>query len=237
MKKVVIAHLYPAEMNIYGDLGNIRALVKRLEWRGYKPEVKEVGVGDEFDFTSADIIFAGGGQDRGQVVVAQDLLKRAQNLKKAVEEGVVVLAICGTYQLFGNGFTTSEGQEIPGIGIFKAHTVGSGRRMIGNIVVESQWGELVGFENHSGETLLEPDQQPLGKVLKGFGNNYDSGFEGAVTNNAFGTYLHGPILPKNPQFADHLILTALIRKHGVTELELLDDSLEKTTAEVAKHRP
>lgn len=234
--KIIIAHLYPAEMNIYGDRGNVLTLVRRLEWRGYQAEVVPVGVGDKFDFTKADIVFGGGGQDRGQVAVGRDLMERRDNLHQAAGEGVVMLTICGTYQLFGRGFTTMEGQEIPGIGIFKAATTGSTHRMIGNIVVDSPWGKLVGFENHSGETVLEPDQRALGKVAQGFGNNYTGRQEGAVANNAFGTYLHGPVLPKNPQFADHLIRQALQRK-GINELKPLDDTLELRAAAVAITRP
>lgn len=234
--KIVIAHLYTQEMNIYGDRGNVLTLVKRLEWRGYQVNIVQVGVGDKFDFTTADIVFGGGGQDRGQVAVGKDLHLRADNLRQAAKDGVVMLTICGTYQLFGRGFTTLEGQVIPGIGIFKTATIGSTHRMIGNIIVDSAWGQLVGFENHSGETVLDASQKPLGKVVRGFGNNFTSGAEGAVINNVFGTYLHGPILPKNPKFADHLILTTLKRR-GVDSIQPLDDSLELQAAEVAITRP
>lgn len=234
-KQIQIVHLYSAEMNIYGDRGNIITLAKRLEWRGFEAIIKEVSVGDQFDFTSADIVFSGGGQDRGQILVGADLLKRAENILDAVEKGVVMLTICGTYQLFGRGFTTMEGQEIPGINVFKASTVGSNHRMIGNITVETPWGTLTGFENHSGETFLESNQPAMGIVTKGYGNNYSSGSEGAVARNAFGTYLHGPILPKNPGFADHLIRMALSR-HGIESLPVLDDSLENLAHDSASAR-
>jgi lipid II isoglutaminyl synthase (glutamine-hydrolysing) len=236
-QKLTLVHLYADEMNIYGDRGNVLALVKRLEWRGYEAKVIQVGVGQKFDFTDADIVFAGGGQDRGQLTVGADLLQRSANIHQAVEAGVVMLMICGTYQLFGRGFDTLTGDKIPGIGVFGAETVGSSTRMIGNLVVDSVWGQLVGFENHSGQTKLDATQPALGKVVKGYGNNETSGQEGAVVNNAFGTYLHGPMLPKNPKFTDHMILTALQRKHAVSELEPLDDKLEYATAAVAAKRP
>lgn len=237
MKKIVIAHLYPREMNIYGDYGNVLSLVRRLEWRGFEAEVVPVEVGEPFDFSAADIVFGGGGQDRGQLIIEEDLLERADGLRREVEDGLSLLVVCGLYQLLGRGYTTMDGQEIKGIGIFGATTHGGSTRMIGNLVVESPWGRLVGFENHSGQTILEPDQKPIGKVLKGYGNTPKAGFEGAVTGNAIGTYLHGPILPKNPKLADHLILEALRRKHGITSIEPLDDGLERVAADVAASRP
>lgn len=234
--KLIIAHLYPRDMNIYGDMGNIITLRQRLQWRGHEVQVKAVEVGEAFDFATADIVFGGGGQDSGQVVVAADLAKRGEDLRQAAADGVPMLTICGLYQLFGRGFTTMEGQELPGIDIFRASTVGSTARMIGNIVVESSWGRLVGFENHSGQTTLEAGQQALGRVTKGFGNNETSRQEGAISGAAIGTYLHGPILPKNPVLADHLIATALKRR-GVAELEPLDDTLEEQASRVAASRP
>lgn len=234
---VTIVHLYADEMNIYGDLGNVLALERRLEWRGFGAKVVKVGVGQKYDFTEADIVFAGGGQDRGQLSVGADLLERAVNLHLAAEAGVVMLTVCGAYQLFGRGFETLEGRKIPGIGIFGAETVGSTTRMIGNMVVESPWGQLVGFENHSGQTTLDAAQPALGKVLKGYGNNETSRQEGAVVHNVYGTYLHGSLLPKNPKFADHLLLMALQRKHAVTKLEPLDDHLEYAAAAAAAKRP
>ncbi|MBI4100999.1 glutamine amidotransferase [Candidatus Microgenomates bacterium] len=237
MRKLVIAHLYPQEMNIYGDRGNIIALSKRLQWRGLGAQVDSVEVGEVYDFRQADIVFGGGGQDRGQQLIARDLQKRASNFHQAADEGVVMLTICGTYQLFGHGFITKDGHKLPGIGIFKAQTLGSDTRMIGNVIVKSDFGELVGFENHSGQTSLEPGQEPLGQVSKGFGNNSHDKTEGAVYKNVFGTYLHGPLLPKNPKLADVLIHRAISRKFGQEELKTLDDSLELRAAELAKARP
>ena len=234
---LTVVHLYPVEMNIYGDRGNVLTLARRLQWRGLGVKVDEVRVGDRYDFSKADIIFAGGGQDRGQVVVGQDLLERKDSLLSAAEDGVVMLTVCGTYQLFGRSFLTLEGQEILGIGLFKASTQGSTQRMIGNMVVEGKYGRLVGFENHSGLTVLEAGQESLGSVLKGYGNNASSGEEGAVYNNAFGTYLHGPLLPKNPHFADELLRRALVRKYGEADLNPLDDELENQAAESAARRP
>jgi CobQ-like glutamine amidotransferase family enzyme len=236
MKKLVIAHLYPREMNIYGDLGNIIALRKRLEWRGFEAEVRPVETGQAFDFASVDIIFGGGGQDSGQLVVGSDLLGRGENLRQLAEDGLPMLVVCGLYQLFGRGFTTMEGQEIPGISVFRASTIGSKTRMIGNVLINSRFGRLVGFENHSGQTFLEPGQEALGKVKKGFGNDERSRQEGAVSWNAIGTYLHGPILPKNPALADHLLLVALRRRYGIDELEPLDNRREQFAARVAAGR-
>ncbi len=161
--KIRIVHLYPAEMNIYGDRGNIIVLTKRLQWRGYEVELDSIEPGKQYDLRKADIIFGGGGQDRGQAVIADDLAKRAEDLRQAVEDGAALLAICGTYQLLGHGFRTAE-LTIPGISLFNATTVASDHRMIGNVVIDSPYGELVGFENHSGQTELEEGQDSLGRV-------------------------------------------------------------------------
>jgi CobQ-like glutamine amidotransferase family enzyme len=237
VQKIRIAHLYPNEMNIYGDLGNIIALTKRLEWRGYSAEVLSVEVGRPFDFTNVDLVFGGGGQDSGQLLIGTDLLMRAEDITAMAHDGVPMLVICGTYQLFGESFTTLEGNQIAGIRIFEAKTVASQKRMIGNVVIDSPFGRLVGFENHSGETELADDQKPLGRVKKGFGNNSRSGFEGAISENVIGSYMHGPLLPKNPRLTDHLILTALKRRFGVNELVALDDRAETQAANNAIRRP
>ncbi|GAC1372393.1 MAG: glutamine amidotransferase [Candidatus Saccharimonadales bacterium] len=234
---IKIAHLYPREMSIYGDMGNIRTLVKRLEWRGYKAEVLPVEVGEEFDFDQADIIFGGGGQDSGQFVVAADLLARGPKLCELAADGLPMLLICGLYQLFGREFVTGAAGTIPGIGVFAATTTAGKTRMIGNILVQSEFGRLVGFENHSGATVLDKGQSALGRVEKGCSNNTSGKQEGAVSGAAIGTYLHGPVLPKNPALADHLILTALKRRYGVTDLESLNDRREAAAAEVAARRP
>ena len=238
MTDLVIAHLYPYEMNIYGDTGNVIALRRRLEWRGLSARVDPVPVGAPYDFAAADLVFGGGGQDRSQLQVAEDLQRRAAAIREAVAAGTVFLTICGTYQLFGRRFLTQDGREIPGIGVFALETVGGRKRMIGNIVVSTPWGELVGFENHSGRTLLDPGQAALGKVKKGYGNNETRGEEGAITASCFGTYLHGSLLPKNPSFADELLARALRHRHGrAVALAPLDDGLERLAAQAAARRP
>lgn len=234
---LTIVHLYPAEMNIYGDRGNVITLRRRLEWRDIDARVLEIGPGERLEPLDADIVFGGGGQDAGQVVVAEDLRSRSEGLHAAAADGVVMLAICGTYQLLGHRFVTAEGEDLEGIGLFDLHTAAGEDRLIGNVVVESPFGRLVGFENHGGRTHLAPGQDPLGRVLKGHGNNGKSGEEGALTGSVFGTYLHGPVLPKNPALADELIGRALLRRYGIGELTPLDDALEQQAATSAAARP
>lgn len=237
MNRLRIAHLYPGEMNIYGDTGNVIALARRIEWRGMGADIDRVRVGDPYDFTTADLVVAGGGEDRSQLQVAADLKDRSGAIHEAVDAGTVFLTICGTYQLFGHRFVTNDGEEIPGIGVFDLETLGGSKRMIGNIVLDTPWGGLVGFENHSGRTFLADGQQSLGSVRKGYGNNETTSDEGAVTRNAFGSYLHGSLLPKNPGFADELILRALRRRLGPSAaLEALDDDLEHRAAQAAVRR-
>ncbi len=230
-----IAHLYPDQMNIYGDRGNILTLVQRCRWRGIAVEVIPLDVGQEVDLTAFDLLFLGGGQDSNQALVAGDFLEvKGPALRQAVEEGLVVLTICGGYQLLGHYFRTHTGEEMPGLGILDAWTVAGKKRLIGNVLVE--WVEapvglpehtLVGFENHSGRTYLGPGCRPLGRVLVGYGNNAEDGSEGAVYKNVYGCYLHGSLLPKNPHLADHLIATALRRRYGQeVRLPPLDDALE-----------
>ncbi|MBC8162340.1 MAG: glutamine amidotransferase [Roseiflexaceae bacterium] len=250
-----IAHLYPEHMNIYGDRGNIIALSQRCHWRGIETQLVPVGIGSSIDWGKIDLAFFGGGQDSGQALIARDLVTRlGASLKAAIDDGLVVLAICGGYQLLGHYFLTHTGEKLPGIGAMDLHTVGGTKRMIGNIVVETEglglgargWGLgakrssggvpssqpltpsplLVGFENHSGQTYLGPGVQPLGRVLAGFGNNGEDGSEGAVYQNTIGCYMHGSLLPKNPQLADELIRRALLRRYGRAELAPLDDTLE-----------
>jgi CobQ-like glutamine amidotransferase family enzyme len=237
LRRVTILHLYPEELNIYGDRGNIITLVKRLVWRGFEPTVVRAGIGDKPPIATTDIIFGGGGQDRGQIAVGHDLQRHAEALHTAAAAGTPMLTICGTYQLFGRDFTTLDGTVIPGIGIFKARTVGSHLRMVGNVIVDTSFGRLVGFENHSGRTILEDGQPVLGKVVQGFGNDGRSGQEGAVAANVYGTYLHGPVLPKNPALADAIILAALRRRYDTPQLEPLNDYLEQAAASTAATRP
>lgn len=235
--KLNLVHLYPTEMNIYGDTGNRLILKRRLEWHGYEPVIRLVGVGNKLP-TDTDIILGGGGQDSGQAVVVADLAQRKAELNSMADDGVVMLMICGMYQLFGHYFLTQDGQKLPGIGVLDLVTRGSDTRLIGNIVSQTPFGELIGYENHSGLTELADDLRPLGKCPKGQGNNGLDGREGAMRQNVFGSYLHGPILAKNPQFADELLARALTRRLGKRpDLELLEDRLEQAAAKVAKRRP
>ena len=225
-----VAHLYPRSMNIYGDRGNIMCLRHRCLARGIAFELTELAMGDPLDASAFDLIFAGGAQDREQRVVVQDLMAtKADALREAVEDGIVVLAVCGAYQLFGRYYRELTGAELPGVGIFDLHTEHPGekaRRLIGNIVLEWEGRTIVGFENHGGRTYLGPEARPLGSVKSGHGNNGADGTEGARHRNAFGTYVHGSLLPKNPVFADHLIATALQRRHTGVDLAPIDDRAE-----------
>lgn len=233
---VTIVHLYAGEMDTYGDTGNVITLMDRLLWRGISARLERVGVGDRFDLRRADLIFGGGGQDRAQAIVADDLQHRAAGLRQAAAEGVAMLAVCGTYQLFGRRFVTADGRTLTGIGLFDLDTIASGHRMIGELVAESAFGPLVGFENHGGKTRLDTGQKALARVVRGHGNDGGSGYEGAVSGNVYGTYLHGPVLPKNPAFCDALLSLALAHAGRPTELEPLDDSLELLAAHGAAYR-
>jgi CobQ-like glutamine amidotransferase family enzyme len=210
-----IAHLYADEMNIYGDRGNILTLTKRAEWRGITVEIRAIGRGPGTDLSDANLIFWGGGQDRDQELVFKDAAaNKVTAIRRAIEAGAVVLAVCGGYQLLGESYVTADGKKLPGLGLVDLHTVPGVRRNIGNIVIEtSELGltpsTLVGFENHSGKTYLGPGLRPLGRVLRGAGNNGEDQSEGVAAGNVFGTYLHGSLLPKNPHFADLLIERAL----------------------------
>jgi CobQ-like glutamine amidotransferase family enzyme len=224
-----IAFLYPDLMNIYGDRGNIIALQRRAEWRGIRVEVHALSLGDELDIERDDFYFFGGGQDRQQIAVSQDLQgRKGEQLKEAVERGAVVLSVCGGYQLLGHYYRPHDGADLPGIGLFDLHTVAGDRRFIGNVVVQTDFvGRLVGFENHSGLTYLGPGVSPLGTSLVGYGNNGQDGHEGARYKTAYGCYLHGSLLPKNPHFADYLLGQALTRRHGPVDLPTMDDALEQ----------
>lgn len=236
-----ICHLYPELMNLYGDKGNVTALWRRCVWRGINAEVVGVSLDWTGELRQFDLIFMGGGQDREQKAICLDFkCVKGEAIRRAVEDGVPFLAICGGYQLLGEYYQTRTGERIPGVGVLDLYTVGGEKRMIGNVVAVSTIGGLeqmlVGFENHSGRTYLGPGVKPLAKVVKGFGNNGEDGFEGAVYRNTIGTYLHGALLPKNPWLADWLIGKALERKYGSCELEPLDDRLELMAQEAAARR-
>lgn len=236
MSKLTLAHLYPREMNIYGDTGNVLVLRKRLQWRGLDADVIGVQVGDRLP-ADTDILLGGGGQDAAQGDIGQDFVSRGAELRAMAEDGVVMLTICGSYQLLGHHFLTKDGRTIEGVGVLDVTTTGSDQRLIGNNHIDTAWGRLVGFENHSGLTQLGPEAQPLGRTLTGRGNNGQDQTEGAVRGNVFGTYLHGPVLAKSPQFADELLSRAFARRGQDAELEPLDDSLALAAADVASRRP
>jgi len=206
--KLHIVHIYPNEMNTYGDRGNLLVLKKRAEWHGLESVIHYYHAGDAFP-KQADIVLGGGGEDRAQDAIQGDILRIGDKLHALVAAGVPMLMVCGTYQLFGKRFITHEGREIKGIGIFDVETFGGDKRLIGNAAVETaDFGTLYGFENHSGRTRLGAAQQPLGTVIRGNGNNGEDKTEGARTHNAIGTYLHGPLLPNNPKLADSLLILA-----------------------------
>lgn len=237
MKTIRILQLYPSEMNIYGDWGNTLTLKKRLEWRGYKVELLEHHPGGTFP-TDIDIVTGGGGQDSGQDKIKDDLVAIGPELQKLADEGVPMLMICGLYQLFGRFFKTKDAQTIQGISMFKAETHGGPVRLIGNVVTKcDDFGEIIGYENHSGLTTLDEDQASLGTIMKGDGNNGKDGTEGARYKNVIGSYMHGSLLPKNPRIADFLIAQAIYKKYGETSLQPLDDRIAEQARKVAKTRP
>ena len=230
-RQLHIGYLYPDQMNMYGDRGNVIALSQRARWRGLDVNVHPIGLGDAVDPDEMDLLFGGGGQDKEQQLIGEDFERlKGPALAKAVEAGLPMLAVCGTYQLLGQYYLTAEGRKIPGLGVLNAWTEAGTRRMIGNVVIETGlFGSaqtLVGFENHSGRTYLSGGVAPLGRVVRGNGNNGEDGMEGAVYKNLIGTYLHGSLLPKNPWLTDWLIGKALERRYGAGDLELLDDAFE-----------
>ncbi len=233
---LTIGWLYGTKMNIYGDRGNILTLEQRARWRGISVTTIEIGLGQPIP-PAADLFFFGGGQDQEQIAVSNDLQgTKGAALKAAVEDGAAMLAVCGGYQLLGHEYRPHEGPILPGIGLFDLITEAGTERFIGNVVVDSPFGELVGFENHSGLTTLGPALQPLGTVRVGRGNNGRDGTEGAMYRNAVGCYLHGALLPKNPRFADWLLTAALSRRHGTVALPALDDTYELTAHASAVER-
>jgi lipid II isoglutaminyl synthase (glutamine-hydrolysing) len=228
-RKLVIGWLYGAKMNIYGDRGNVLAIEQRARWRGIDVDVREIGMGEPIP-EDIDIFFWGGGQDQEQVAVSKDIQgEKGEALKAAIERGAAMLAICGGYQLLGHEYRPHGADPLPGIGLFDAVSVAGSERFIGNVVVESpQFGTLVGFENHSGLTELGESLEPLGRIVVGRGNNGKDGTEGAVYRNAIGCYLHGALLPKNPQLTDWLIKAGLNRRYGASDLDPIDNSIEES---------
>lgn len=229
--EIKIAHLYPDVLSLYGDRGDVMCMVRRLKWRGIDVSVRKLPIGSSESLSGCDLVFIGGGQDFEQEVLLEDLHRgRDREIKAAVEDGVTFLTICGGYQMLGSYYETHDGLRCDFIGALDLYTVGTAKRMIGNYKFKcapSLGGfEVVGFENHSGKTRLGSGVEPLGTVLRGFGNNGEDGTEGAHYKNVFGSYCHGPMLPKNPEFCDLLLATALERKYGRVSLSPLDDTLE-----------
>jgi CobQ-like glutamine amidotransferase family enzyme len=225
-----LGHLYPSLMNIYGDRGNIVCLQRRCRLRGIELIVTELEVGDRLNPADFDMLFMGGAQDREQTLVCEDLAATKGALREAVEGGVVFLGVCGGYQLSGRFYRAADGIEMQGASVFDLYTLHPGpkaKRLIGNLAADWEGGSLAGFENHGGRTYLGAGCEPLARVLRGHGNDGRSGYEGARYKNAFGSYLHGPILPKNPAFADKLVSLALERRFGDGTLSPLDDRLEQ----------
>jgi len=214
---LTLGHLYPEQLNLYGDRGNIMTLQRRCALRGIEMRVVGLGMGDALAPDEYDMLFIGGGQDKEQAPVAQDLYEmKGIGLWAAIEDNMPVLAVCGGYQLLSHYYRPAEGPDMRGLGVFDAWTIHKGAhvpRCIGDVAIRWNGMTLVGFENHGGRTYLG-SAQPLGTVLKGYGNNAEDGTEGAIYRNTYGTYLHGSLLPKNPHFADHLLILALQRKYG-----------------------
>jgi CobQ-like glutamine amidotransferase family enzyme len=238
---VTLGHLYPDQLNLYGDRGNILTLRRRCELRGITLRVVPLGIGDALAPDEYDMLFIGGGQDKEQAPVAQDLYDiKGIGLWAAIEDDMPMLAVCGGYQLLAHYYRPAEGPDMRGLGVFDAWTIHKGARVqrcIGDIAIRWNDSTLVGFENHGGRTYLGT-AKPLGRVLKGSGNNAEDESEGAVYRNAFGTYLHGSLLPKNPHFADHLILLALRRKYGQTsQFAPLDIDDARTLSEQTYDEP
>ena len=242
MTRIVVGHLYPDYLNIYADRGNIAVLDLRARLRGHELEVRPIGMGDPIEAGEHDLLYIGGGQDQEQALVALDLVAKGPALLSAVGEGAALLAVCGGYQLLGRSYRDRAGVELPGVGLFPHRTVAGERRMIGDVLLEcelepGQRRTLAGFENHAGRTLLDPGAEPLGRVVAGFGNDGRSGQEGCRVGWALGTYLHGPLLPRNPWLADWLLARALAhRGGGVPVLASVEDALELRAHAVSAQR-
>jgi len=233
-----VAHLYPDYLNIYADRGNIAVLARRAARRGHDLDVTALGMGDAVVPGAHDLYYLGGGQDREQLLVAADLAAKGEPLKEAAAAGAAVLAVCGGYQLLGRGYRGFHGEDMPGVGLLPLETVAGDRRMIGDVLVESDLGLIAGFENHAGRTHLDPGAEPLGRVVSGYGNDGESGYEGCRVGRVIGTYLHGPLLPRNPRLADWVLAQALAHRSGgePPELEPLDDELEAEAHAVSSAR-
>ena len=238
--RVRVGHLYPDYLNIYADRGNIAVLARRAAWRGHELDADSVSIGDTLRPGDFDVLYIGGGQDREQALVAVDLAAKGGAVREAAAGGCVVLAVCGGYQLLGSFYRDRDGVELPGIGLLPLHTVAGERRMIGDVLLDCEWAgrTLAGFENHAGRTNLDDGALPLGRVVHGFGNDGESGFEGCRAGRVLATYLHGPLLPRNPWLADWVLAEALGHASGgeAPELKPLADELEAQAHDVAAGR-
>lgn len=238
--RIRVAHLYPDYLNIYADRGNIAVFERRAALRGHALEVTGVAPGDSLEPSAFDLIYVGGGQDREQALIAPDLAARGEAICKAVDGGTALLAVCGGYQLLGRGYRGRDGSTMPGAGLFPHETVAGNKRLIGDVLLEVDLDGLVttvaGFENHAGRTLLDAGAVPLGRVVAGHGNDGMSGYEGCRVGAAIGTYLHGPLLPRNPALADWLLGRALAHAGGSGDLEPLPDELERLAHAVSAGR-
>ena len=236
-KSITILQLYPQDMNIYGDWGNIQVLMQRLKWHGYNVTLTDYNPGDTFP-DDVDILVGGGGQDSGQDKIQKDLLAIAPILRQLAENDTPMLLICGLYQLFGNFFKTQDGHVIKGIGVLDIETHAGPERLIGNVVTQSkEFGDIIGYENHSGQTFLGGNILPLGRVIKGAGNNGQDDSEGVRYRNIVASYLHGSLLPKNPAIADFLIEKAVTKKYGDYAPSVIDDRFAELAREHALKRP
>jgi lipid II isoglutaminyl synthase (glutamine-hydrolysing) len=241
--RIRVGHLYPEYLNIYADRGNIAVFARRAALRGHELVVTPISVGDDVRPGEHDLLYIGGGQDRDQALIAPDLAAKAPGIHAAVKDGAALLAVCGGYQLLGRGYLDRHGGSLPGVGLFPHDTVAGERRMIGDVLLEAELvpGErrtIAGFENHAGRTRLDPGATPLGRVVAGFGNDGDSGYEGCRVGRALGTYLHGPLLPRNPWLADWILAQALAHATGgdPPELDPLPDRLEAEAHAISAQR-
>jgi CobQ-like glutamine amidotransferase family enzyme len=239
--RIRVGHLYPEYLNIYADRGNIAVLTRRAVLRGHELDVRPIGLSDALDPSAHDLLYVGGGQDREQALIAPDLAAKGEALRAAQGRGVAMLAVCGGYQLFGRGYRGRDGSFMPGASLFPHETTAGETRMIGDVLLECELEPgalrpLAGFENHAGKTLLDAGAEPLGRVVHGFGNDGASGLEGCRVGNAIGTYLHGPLLPRNPWLADWLLSRALAHAGASHELPPLPDELEAEAFRVSAER-
>jgi lipid II isoglutaminyl synthase (glutamine-hydrolysing) len=240
--RIVVGHLFPDYLNIYADRGNIAVLQRRAAWRGHELDVQPLGAGASIRLGEHDLYYIGGGQDREQALVAPELAALGLSLGDAFGAGAAFLAVCGGYQLLGRFYRDQSGSELPGIGLLPIHTVAGSKRMIGDVMLEcelepGQRRTLAGFENHAGRTILDEGAEPLGRVVAGFGNDGESGYEGCRAGRAIGTYLHGPLLPRNPWLADWLLAQAIAHRTGEAPVfEPLPDELEHQAHAVSADR-